>query len=183
MLAHGGLPGARGSVSYLFNEVGRLVFPPGTGVARLTGVAVQAGAEDVIPATREVLTDPKLAARTLEISLGDELPTSRATYLVGKVGRQSEHPEVAWNFAKAHMKQLLAKADALSANSYAPSLFNLFSDAARIAELERYAKSDLPPAAAKDVAKAIDELGFRAELKPRLLTQIGAWLTDAAKGH
>src|SRR5437588_2780135 len=34
--------------------------------------------------------DPKLAARTLEISLGDELPTSRATYLVGKVGRQSE---------------------------------------------------------------------------------------------
>ena len=127
--------------------------------------------------------DPKLAARTLEISLGDELPTSRATYLVGKVGRQSEHPEVAWNFAKAHMKQLLAKADALSANSYAPSLFNLFSDPARIAELERYAKSDLPPAAAKDVAKAVDELGFRAELKPRLLTQIGAWLTDAAKGH
>ena len=127
--------------------------------------------------------DPKLAARTLEISLGDELPTSRATYLVGKVGRQSEHPEVAWNFAKAHMKQLLAKADALSANSYAPSLFNLFSDPARIAELERYAKSDLPPAAAKDVAKAIDELGFRAELKPRLLTQIGGWLTDAAKGH
>jgi aminopeptidase N len=127
--------------------------------------------------------DPKLAARTLEISLGDELPTSRATYLVGKVGRQSEHPEVAWNFAKAHMKQLLAKADALSANSYAPSFFNLFSDTARIAELERYAKSDLPAAAAKDVAKAIDELGFRAELKPRLVTQIASWLTDAAKGH
>jgi aminopeptidase N len=128
-------------------------------------------------------TDPKLAARTLEISLGDELPTSRATYLVAKVGRQSEHPEVAWNFAKAHMKQLLAKADALSANSYAPSFFNLFSDPPRIGELERYAKSDLPPAAAKDVAKAIDELGFRAELKPRLLTQIASWLTDAAKGH
>jgi len=127
--------------------------------------------------------DPKLATRTLEISLGDELPTSRATYLVAKVGRQSEHPEIAWNFAKAHMKQLLAKADALSANSYAPSFFNLFSDTARIAELERYAKSDLPATAAKDVAKAIDELGFRAELKPRLLTQIASWLTDAAKGH
>jgi aminopeptidase N len=127
--------------------------------------------------------DPKLAARTLEISIGAELPTSRATYLVAKVGRQSEHPEVAWNFAKAHMNQLLAKADALSANSYAPSFFNLFSDSTRVAELERYAKSNLPPTAAKDVAKAIDELGFRAELKPRLLTEIGAWLTDAAKGH
>jgi transcriptional/translational regulatory protein YebC/TACO1 len=63
VLAHGGYVGARGSVSYLFNEVGRLVFPPGTDAARLTKVAVQAGAEDVIPAgarqpSLEVLTDP-----------------------------------------------------------------------------------------------------------------------------
>jgi aminopeptidase N len=125
--------------------------------------------------------DPKLAARTLEISLGDELPTSRATYLVGKVGRQSDHPEVAWNFAKAHMKQLLAKTDALAANSYAPSIFNLFSDSARIAELERYAKSDLPPTAAKDVEKAIDEVGFRADMKLRVVTQVASWLTYTPK--
>jgi aminopeptidase N len=129
------------------------------------------------------IIDPKLAAKTLEISLGDELPTSRAIYLVSKVARQSEHPELAWNFAKAHMKQLLAKTDAIGANSYAPGLFTFFSDAARIAELERYAKSDLPPTAAKDVAKAMDEVGFRAEFKPLLLTQIASWIADAAKGH
>jgi aminopeptidase N len=127
--------------------------------------------------------DPKLAERTLQISLGDELPTSRAVYLVGKVARQSEHPEIAWTFAKAHMKQLLAKADALGANSYAPSLFTFFSDAARIAELERYAKSDLPATAAKSVAKAVDEIGFRAELKPRLMTQIADWISEGSKGH
>lgn len=56
--AHGGYLGARGAVSYLFNEVGRLVFPRGTDAARLAGVAVQAGAEDVIPDSLEVLTDP-----------------------------------------------------------------------------------------------------------------------------
>jgi aminopeptidase N len=125
--------------------------------------------------------NPKLAARTLKISLGDELPTSRATYLVAKVARQSERPDVAWQFAKGHMKQLLAKTDALAANSYAPSLFTFFSDAARIAELERYAKSDLPPAAAKAVAKASDEVSFRAELKPLLLSQMADWTSDAAK--
>jgi aminopeptidase N len=127
--------------------------------------------------------DPKLAERTLQISLGDELPTSRAVFLVGKVARQSEHPEIAWTFAKAHMKQLLAKVDALGANSYAPGLFTFFSDAARIAELEGYAKSDLPAAAAKSVAKAVDEVGFRAELKPRLMTQIAAWISEGSKGH
>ena len=126
--------------------------------------------------------DPKLAARTLEISLGDELPTSRAVYLVAKVARQSEHPEVAWTFAKTHMKKLLAKTDALAANSYAPSLFTFFSDASRIAELERYAKSDLPPTSAKDVAKAVDEVGFRAEFKSSLVAQIGTWFTDTKKG-
>jgi hypothetical protein len=99
------------------------------------------------------------------------------------VARQSEHPEIAWQFAKVHMKQLLAKTDALAANSYAPSLFTFFSDAARIAELEAYAKSNLPPAAAKDVAKAIDEIGFRAEFKPRLLTQIASWISAEAKEH
>jgi len=127
--------------------------------------------------------DPRLAARTLEISLGDELPTSRATYLVAKVARQSEHPEVAWTFAKAHMKELLAKIDALGINSYAAGLFTFFSDAGRIAELQGFAKSALPPTAAKDVAKAVDEVGFRAELKPRLVTQIASWISEAAKGH
>ena len=121
--------------------------------------------------------DPKLAARTLQISLGDELPTSRAVYLVAKVARQSEHPEVAWTFAKANMKKLLAKTDAMVANTYAPGLFTFFSDSARIAELERYAKSDLPPASAKAVEKAVDEVGFRAEFKPRLATQIGTWFS------
>ena len=125
--------------------------------------------------------DPKLAAHTLEISRGDELPTSRAIYLVAKVARQSEHPDVAWQFAKAHMKQLLAKTDALAANSYAPGLFTFFSDAARTSELEGYAKSDLPPTAARDVAKAIDEVGFRAEFKASVSTQIAAWISKAAK--
>jgi aminopeptidase N len=116
--------------------------------------------------------DPKLAERTLQISLTDELPTSRAIYLVSRVARESERPDTVWSFAKAHIKELLGKTDALGANTFAPSLFTFFSDAKRIAELESYAKSDLSPGAAPDVAKAIDELGFRAEFKKRLLDQM-----------
>ena len=55
---HGGHLGARGSVSYMFNPVGRLVYSAGTDAARLAVEAVRAGAEDVVPATLEVLTDP-----------------------------------------------------------------------------------------------------------------------------
>lgn len=55
---HGGHIGARGAVSYLFNRVGRLTFGPGNDAARVAAVALAAGAEDVIPAPLEVLTDP-----------------------------------------------------------------------------------------------------------------------------
>jgi aminopeptidase N len=120
-------------------------------------------------------TDPKLIQRTLQIALTDELPTSRALYLVSRVARESDHPELAWQFAKANMKQLLAKADALGVNNYAPGLFSFFSDTARVAELEAYAKSSLPPAAARAVEKAKDEVSFRAEFKKRLVGEIASW--------
>ncbi len=58
---HGGQLGADGSVSYLFNIVGLLTYPPGTDEERLMQVALEAGAEDVVPSADtsvEVLADP-----------------------------------------------------------------------------------------------------------------------------
>ena len=60
-LQHGGHLGADGSVSYLFNTVGLMTYPPGTDEEQLMRVALDAGAEDVIAnADRsvEVLADP-----------------------------------------------------------------------------------------------------------------------------
>src|SRR5436305_5256250 len=98
--------------------------------------------------------DPKLVQKTLAIALTDELPTSRAIFLVPAVARDSGHPDIAWEFAKANLKTLLAKTDAAGANSYAPSLFTFFSDDSRADELKSYAKTNLPPASPPDVAKA-----------------------------
>jgi aminopeptidase N len=125
--------------------------------------------------------DPKLAAQTLQISLTDELPTSRAVFLVVKVARDSEHPDLAWNFAKANMKALLAKTDAFGVNRYAPSLFTFFSDQSRADELKAYAKTNLPATSGKEVAKAVDEVEFRAEFKRRLANQLTAWIDNRRK--
>jgi ERAP1-like C-terminal domain len=129
--------------------------------------------------------DPVLIAKTLDISLTDELPTSRAVFLVGKVARYSDHPDLAWAFAKANMKGLLAKTDALGANSYAPSLFTFFSELSRSAELKAYAKVNLPStvASAREVAKAVDEIEFRSEFKQRFAKQFGQWIENSAAGR
>lgn len=57
----GGNLGADGSVSYLFNHVGLLVYPTGTDEDAVMAAAIEAGAEDVITGedgSIEVVTDP-----------------------------------------------------------------------------------------------------------------------------
>ena len=57
----GGNLGADGSVSYMFNHVGSLSFPPGSDEDAVMEAAIEAGAEDVIvdeDASIEVITDP-----------------------------------------------------------------------------------------------------------------------------
>jgi len=132
-----------------------------------------------------VARDPKLAAKALQISLTDELPTSRALHLVGKVERYSENPDLAGDFAKTNMKALIEKTDALGANTFAPSLFVFFSEKSRADELKTYAKSNLPATSAKEVAKAVDEVEFRAEFKRRLVPQLRSWIEqrDVASRH
>ena len=120
--------------------------------------------------------DSKLVKKSLPIALTDELPTSRAVFLVLRVARESGHPDIAWDFARANMKALLAKSDALGANTYAPSLFTFFSDGSRAQELRTYAKNNLPAASAQEVAKALDEIRFRSEFKKRLAPQLDAWI-------
>ena len=141
---------------------------------RTTSIEEKQNYYDALAATR----DPKLATKALQISLTDELPTSRAVFLVGKVARSSEHPDIAWEFAAANMKALLAKTDALGANSYAPSLFTFFSESGRVSELKAYAKSNLAASSAKEVAKAVDEIEFRSEFKRRLIPQLTAWIDN-----
>jgi aminopeptidase N len=127
--------------------------------------------------------DPKLVKKTLPIALTDELPTSRAIFLVLRVARESGHPDIAWDFARANMKALLAKADALGANTYAPSLFTFFTDNSRARELGTYAKNNRPAANIPQVAKAMDEIQFQSEFKTRLAPQLSAWIDGKNTGE
>ena len=120
--------------------------------------------------------DPTLLPRTMAIALTDELSTSRAAYLLPYAARYGEHPELVWDFAQEHMKALLAKQDALGLGSFAPGLFTFWAEPKQAELLETYAKTNLPPSAGKAVAKAVDEIGFRAEFKDRLILQLKSWM-------
>jgi aminopeptidase N len=119
--------------------------------------------------------DPALAERTLALSLTDELIAHDAARLVQRVAHEGEHPELAWKFAREHLEALFAKLPAIAANGYVPNIFEAFDDAARAAELEEFAKQNLPPDVGTAVAKAADNIRFQAEFKTRVLPEIDAW--------
>ena len=123
-------------------------------------------------------SDPKLVKKTLSIALTDELPTSRAVFLVSRVARCSGRPDLVWEFAAKNMKALLAKTDAGGMNRYAPGLFTFFSDESRAAELKAYTRRNLPAASAPEVAKAVDEIQFRAEFRKRFASQLNTWVEN-----
>jgi len=117
----------------------------------------------------------------MPIDLTDALPTSRAGYLLPFLARHGEHPDVVWEYAREHMKALIAKQDALSVNSFAPGLFTFFSDPKDAEALEKYARTNLPQAAGKAVAKTMDEIRFRADFKARLLPQLENWMETQSR--
>ncbi len=119
--------------------------------------------------------DPALAAKTLALSLSDELIAPDAARLVHRVADEGEQPELAWAFAQKHLDTLLAKVPTLAANGYVPRLFESFDEAARADELEAFAKKNLPPTVSTAVAKAADNIRFQAEFKERSLPEIDAW--------
>jgi aminopeptidase N len=117
-------------------------------------------------------TDPKLIQKSLAIALTDELPTSRAVFMVPKVARESDRPDLAWAFAKKNVKPLVAKVDAVNAHSYLPSLVIFFFAPSRIEELKAFAQKNLSEPSRKAVEIASDEILFRADFRKRLITEL-----------
>jgi YebC/PmpR family DNA-binding regulatory protein len=80
----GGNLGADGSVNYLFNQVGQLLFPPGSDEDVVMEAAIEAGAEDVIvddDDSIEVLTEPAdfEKVRDKMIAAGIQAETAQVT--------------------------------------------------------------------------------------------------------
>ena len=120
--------------------------------------------------------NPELAKRTLPLSLTDELPASRAIFLVVWVARDGEQPEIAWKFAQANREKLDAKLGAMAAVRFVPYLMRGFSETRHAADLETYAQKYMP--AKSEVEKAAEEIRFNADLKARIIPEIHKWLSQ-----
>jgi aminopeptidase N len=126
--------------------------------------------------------DPALAKQTLEIVFKNELEPGLASGLVLQVADNGEQPALAWDFAKTHVKELLAMQAFFQRNRYMPRLAGNFSEQSRADELEAFAKANLPADAMSEVKKAAAKIRYRADLKKRELPIVDTYACNQKAG-
>ena len=101
----GGNLGADGSVNYLFNHVGQLLYPAGSDEDTIMEAAIDAGAEDVVvddDGSIEVLTEPGDFEQVRDAMLGSGLEPDNAELTM----RASTNAELGVNEASSMVKML-----------------------------------------------------------------------------
>jgi aminopeptidase N len=118
--------------------------------------------------------DDALAHRALDLALEGEAGPTAAGSMIAAVARR--HPELAFDFALAHLEQVERVVDASSRSRYFPRLAAASIDPAMPGKLLSYANAHLDPSARHDAEEAIANISYRIAVKDQRLPAIDAWL-------
>jgi aminopeptidase N len=123
--------------------------------------------------------DEALAKRALELALTEEPGATNSPSMISTVAFQ--HPDLAFDFALAHVKEVNAKVDNTSLSRYYPRLGGGSADPAMVGKLDAYAKANLPAGARRDVDTAMASIQYRIKVRSERLPAIDAWLASHAQ--
>ncbi len=118
--------------------------------------------------------DEKLAQRALDLSLTDEPgETNSAGMLRGVAG---EHPDMAFDFAMAHLAQIDPRVDTTSRSRYYPGLAGGSHDPAMVGKLKAYADAHVAASSRRATDSTIVNIEYGIKVRRERLPQVDAWL-------
>jgi aminopeptidase N len=123
--------------------------------------------------------DDALARRALELAMTDEPGVTNSAAMLAEVAKV--HPEMAFDFALAHIAKVNDRVDATSRSRYFPRLAAGSADAATITKLDAYAVANLAAGSRRDADTAIASIKDRIKVRAQRLPAIDAWLAAHAK--
>jgi aminopeptidase N len=118
--------------------------------------------------------DPALAKRALALTLTDELPVTTRPSVVRSVA--DDHPELAFDFANAHLALVTQWLEADSRNQFVPNLATSSTDPKMADKVKAFAKAHIPETARRDSVKVESAIGFQSEVRTKRLKDIDHWL-------
>jgi len=117
--------------------------------------------------------DDALARRTLQMTLGDEIPRQIRTQVIANVA--GAHPRMAWDFLVANRAAVEEYLDQLTRLEFPTNIAAISSDPAMVDELERYA-ANFPEGARPTVAAAQAQIRLRAQTIAERMPVVDAWI-------
>jgi len=117
--------------------------------------------------------DQALARRTLQLTLGEEIPRQLRTQVIAVVA--ASHPRLAWDFLVANRTAIEQYLDPLQRLEYPPGIAQQSSDPAIATELEAYAQN-FPEGARPTVAAAAGAIRLRAQTIRDRMPAVERWI-------
>lgn len=118
--------------------------------------------------------DEALAKQNLQMAL--QLPpqfASFAPYIVILVGQ--DHPQLAWQFLNDHKEKLFSSLSAFERTGAVAGIASSFWQGVPAQTIEQFLRANVPPAASKEIAKAMEGVHLGLQHRSRLLPQIDAF--------
>jgi aminopeptidase N len=123
------------------------------------------------------VADPALLPKALAILLTDEAPMPVLMRSLLPPAFESQHPDIAWTYMKAHARETLARVAAFSGARLFSSYAGAFSSEGRADEFAAFAAGIPQLAKSAEVARDIEGIRIRADVKGRELAKIDQWMT------
>jgi len=124
--------------------------------------------------------DPALIAETVGIAETDEITAGRVNRFIGAAAYSSDNPELVWKLFLSKRKAVLKKLTPMQASGVLPDIAGASSDPAIGKELEALPESNISSGARRDAEKAVEDIGFKAGFKARLVPAVSNWLKGQA---
>jgi aminopeptidase N len=122
--------------------------------------------------------DEALARRALDLALTPEPGATNSAEMVSRVG--VEHPDLAFDFAMAHMAALNERLDATSRSRYYAGLAGRSADPAMLGKLKAYAIANVEERSRRDTDTAAANIADRIRVRGLVLPAVQGWLARDA---
>ena len=120
--------------------------------------------------------DVDLARRALELALTPEPGATNSGGMIRTVARR--HPELAFDYAIAHMPAVNEKIDPTSRSSFFPDLATRSLDPAMIGKVNAYATANLAAGSRRNAHTAAANIAYGIKIHRERLPAINAWLVQ-----
>ena len=118
--------------------------------------------------------NPELARRALQLAISGEPGATSSAGMISQVAHN--YPDLAFDFALAHLAQVDKLVDTTSSYRYLAHLADSSDEAAMPAKLSAYAKAHVPADAMGSVRTALANIQYNIRVRAQRLPEMDAWL-------